>query len=131
MLAAGYGLSFLARHPPEAISVVAEREPVPPGSIDHRILIGPPSLAFQQVRMAAGYMRLPPVRALKLNHRPEGPEDVARQLAAWRVANVGRVGDRVIANPLPRVRLVSQTHESDDPWRDLASIDVAAVALVD
>ena len=128
---AGYGLSFLAPRPPEAISVVAERAPVPPGAIDHRILVGPPSLAFQQVRMAEGYMGLPPVRVLKLSHRPEGPEDVARLLAAWRVASVGRVGDRVIANPLPRVRLVSQTRESDDPWRDLAHIDVAAVALVD
>ena len=88
-------------------------------------------------KLADGYLGLEPVRRLDLH-----------QAAALRVAGVrwvlrGPATDRIeglavcdrrwleVPHPLPYIRLVTQSRQSDDPARDIGRIDVRTTALAD
>lgn len=83
--------------------------------------------SLRGVRVANGYMGLPPRSPLDYQH-PEVQRvaGVAWVLPNWVIAEARPAkGD-----PLPEFRLVSQVRASDDPGRDLATIDVETTALV-
>ena len=97
----------------------------------------PPGRSFQNyrrnlpslrgVQVANGYMGLPPRSPLDYQH-PEVQRvaGVAWVLPSWVIADAKPAkGD-----PLPEFRLVSQVRASDDPSRELATIDVETTALV-
>lgn len=127
-----YGLSFLAQEPPQRIERLLAGLPRPPElRAGERVLKAHPLLALEGLRMLQGYAALPPQRRLDLARRLGDGRDEERRAAALRLASVGWAPGRRVADPLPRVRLVAEARVSRDPWRDLASIDVATTALVD
>jgi hypothetical protein len=114
-----YGLSFVRAHPPETIAAFLARHPAPPVAAGQRVLGGSPALSMR-VPLANGYLALVPERQIPLDTP-----------AALRLANVGFAFGRVLPDPLPRARLLSRVRVSQAPARDLASLDLAAEALVD
>jgi len=126
-----YGLSFVAAPPPERIETFAARQSVPEGLGGARMYRGRPELTLSGVRLASGYAALIPRRVLDLRLASPLRLD-ARMRNVLRVSQVGFAEARTrIPRPLPRARLVSLAQVSDDPDRDIAAIDPAAVALVD
>jgi hypothetical protein len=114
-----YGVSFVRAQPPETIAAFLARHPAPPLAAGERVLGGSPALSMR-VPLANGYLALVPERRIPLDTP-----------AALRLADVGFASGRVLSDALPRARLLARVRVSQDPARDLASLDVAAEALVD
>ncbi|MDJ0849416.1 MAG: hypothetical protein QNK04_13670 [Myxococcota bacterium] len=126
-----YGLGFLDRHPRATPAEFAARLPVPPGGDADRRLAGHWALSMRGVRFAAGYLALPPARALPLAPAGARPDEARGLESSLRLAGVAYARGALVPAPLPRVRLVTRARASDDPAADLAAIDVDRVALVE
>lgn len=115
----GYGLSFVRAQPRETIAAFLARHPAPPVEAGERVLGGSPALSMR-VPLANGYLALVPARRVPL----DSP-------GALRLASVGFAFGEVLPDALPRARLLSRVRVSEDPARDLASLDLTAEALVE
>jgi hypothetical protein len=128
--AAAYGLTPIWKNPPRKLGALVESWPVPLEAIEHRLHQGPPPLTIKGVRLAKGYLALPPARELDLGGVQPEPGDERRLVAALRVADVGWAYGAPVAGPLPRARLVTRALARQDVNRVIADIDVAHTALV-
>ncbi len=89
------------------------------------------------VRLADGYSGLPPWNPIDTSEAFLRVAQVEWVIGRHRLP--GWLADRAedvengwsIPDPLPRVRLLTNAQESDDPVADIATIDIAKVALVD
>jgi hypothetical protein len=125
-----YGLWAAAREPRETLAAFAARQPATPPGLEARVLAGPPALALRGLRLAQGYLALPPARALALARGEDGERETARWRNALRVAEVGFAFGAALDPPLPRARLVTRARVAADANEALADIDVAGEALV-
>ena len=128
--AAAYGLSHIWRNPPRRLGALVESWPLPAQAMGHRLHQGPPLLTIKGVRLAKGYLALPPARELDLGGAQPEPGDERRLVAALRVAAVGWAYGAPVPSPLPRARLVTHALATQDVNRAIADIDVAHTALV-
>jgi hypothetical protein len=128
--AAAYGLSHIWRNPPRRLGALVESWPVPAEATLHRLHQGPPPLTIKGVRLAQGYLALPPARELDLGGAQPEPGDERRLVSALRVAAVGWAYGAPVPGPLPRARLVTHALAKQDVNRAIAEIDVAQTALV-
>ena len=97
--AAAYGLSHIWRNPPRRLGALVESWPVPAQATLHRLHQGPPPLTIKGVRLAKGYLALPPARELDLGGAQPEPGDERRLVAALRVAEVGWAYGAPVAGP--------------------------------
>jgi hypothetical protein len=128
---AGYGLSYVWRTPPMEIDRFVEHWPIPPGLGHHRLNWGPPPLTMRGVRLAGGYMALPPERQLPVGEFERPSRKDASLLSSLRVADVGFAYRRRVPAPLARARLVPEARRAADPARELWAVDPRRVVLVD
>ncbi|WP_406699408.1 YfhO family protein [Singulisphaera sp. Ch08] len=120
--------------PPQTIAEYLAARPVPPGDTSVRLKFNQlrdtwhNAYMMKGLRTISGYAAMIPRQRLDYNKH-----------ASLRVAGVGWVmpsdderGQPWIPlfGPLPRARLVTQTQTTDDPNRDIETIDVAMKALV-
>jgi len=131
---AAYGLARMWRQPAAEIATYVESQPGPPRGFRHRALWEHTALTVKGVRLASGYAALLPKRELdlgrfRLKSRQAG-QDHPGVANARRVAGVGWLAGTPVPDPLPRARLVTRAVASDHVTRDIATIDVARVALV-
>ncbi|WP_169976907.1 YfhO family protein [Tautonia rosea] len=125
----GYAMTYLASGSRAKLDLLAAFHPVATRSMGERAVFGPGILTCDNMWMFSGrglvegYAGLTPVR--RLDYAKSSSRRVAS--AAW---SVGRPATP-LPDPLPRARLVAEARVSDDPNRDLDTIDPALVALVD
>ncbi|WP_152051347.1 hypothetical protein [Tautonia marina] len=124
-----YSMTYLASGSRAKLDLLAAFHPVATRSNAERAVFGPGTLVCDNLWMFSGrglvegYAGLTPVR--RLDYSKPSSRRVAS--AAW---SVGHPTSR-LPDPLPRARLVAEARVSDDPNRDLDTIDPAIVALVD
>lgn len=109
------------------LATLKRQEAAPPGPPHGRVQIGDVygnTLTMLGTPLTSGYVGLSPPRAL--DYKADAAQRVAG--TAWRYDGTTW---ETMPDRLPRVRMVTQTHRSDAPQKDLASIDPAKVVLLD
>lgn len=125
-----YGMVWMRRDPPMRLERFIHHRQVPEWTDRHRMHWGPQALTMRHIRMVSGYAAMVPKRKLRtdryeLGDQPPGPE----MLTALRLAGVGWAYGRPIVDPLPRVRLVSQSVRAHRLHEQLAALDVRTTAI--
>ena len=122
-----YGLSFLGRHPPTDLASLLRTRPLPAGSVGGRIMVpeGDNLWIMNGASLVEGYAALRPRRQLHYYDR------ASLRLAGARWLLEGTPPTWVpLADPLPRVRLVTRVVKRPFLGRDVPPSELAGTAFV-
>ncbi len=128
---ASYGLSYIRRFPARDIETFLESRAIPSDATRHRLQSSDNLLIMRGIRLAEGYVSIPPRRYL------DSLSEVRLRLAdAHWIWNKrprflgGKAYGLRLAEPLPRARLLTAARVSSDPGKDIEGIDIETTALV-
>jgi hypothetical protein len=121
-----WGYRYSWSEPPASIEEIARRAEVPPGSPGELVY----NSRMSNLPILAGYRVANPYVAMLPRLALDREDSDVQRVAGidWRHT---RDGWERVADTMPRVRLLSTEKVSRDPARDLATIEVGGVALVE
>ncbi|RJP71096.1 MAG: hypothetical protein C4532_08095 [Candidatus Abyssobacteria bacterium SURF_17] len=131
-----YGLSYILKNDTGArLDSFKDFAPTPPGMGQYRIQTDDNTWILKGIRIADGYVSMPPERKLEplstARLRVAGVRWIWSKYDKTRYLMTGTVYGVPVPEPLPRVRLVTNAVVTSDPKRDIEAVDVASAALVE